>query len=253
MSRDIIKLDQIDVTFHQKKRTITAVKDVTIHIQEGDIYGIVGYSGAGKSTLVRVINLLQKPSAGRITVDDDVIFDGKETLTAGQLRRKRQDIGMIFQHFNLMSQKTAEENVAFALKHSGLSKDEKKAKVAELLELVGLADRAENYPSQLSGGQKQRVAIARALSVDPEAILFDEPTSALDPEMVGEVLKTMQELSETGLTMIIVTHEMEFARDVSDRVIFMDKGVIAEQGSPEQIFENPKEERTKEFLKRFLG
>ena len=125
MSRDIIKLDQIDVTFHQKKRIITAVKDVTIHIQEGDIYGIVGYSGAGKSTLVRVINLLQKPSAGKITIDDDVIFDGKVTLTAEQLRRKRQDIGMIFQHFNLMSQKTAEENVAFALKHSGLSKEEK--------------------------------------------------------------------------------------------------------------------------------
>ena len=129
MSRDIIKLDQIDVTFHQKKRTITAVKDVTIHIQEGDIYGIVGYSGAGK-----------------FTIDDDVIFDGKVTLTAEQLRRKRQDIGMIFQHFNLMSQKTAEENVAFALKHSGLSKEEKKAKVAKLLDLVGLADRAENYP-----------------------------------------------------------------------------------------------------------
>ncbi|VIV85489.1 ABC transporter ATP-binding protein [Streptococcus pneumoniae] len=175
MSRDIIKLDQIDVTFHQKKRTITAVKDVTIHIQEGDIYGIVGYSGAGKSTLVRVINLLQKPSAGKITIDDDVIFDGKVTLTAEQLRRKRQDIGMIFQHFNLMSQKTAEENVAFALKHSGLSKEEKKAKVAKLLDLVGLADRAENYPSQLSGGQKQRVAIARALANDPKILISDEP------------------------------------------------------------------------------
>ena len=134
MSRDIIKLDQIDVTFHQKKRTITAVKDVTIHIQEGDIYGIVGYSGAGKSTLVRVINLLQKPSAGKITIDNDVIFNGRVTLTAEHLRRKRQDIGMIFQHFNLMSQKTAEENVAFALKHSGLSKEEKKAKVAKLLD-----------------------------------------------------------------------------------------------------------------------
>ena len=166
------------MTFHQKKRTITAVKDVTIHIQEGDIYGIVGYSGAGKSTLVRVINLLQKPSAGRITIDDDVIFDDKVSLTAGELRRKRQDIGMIFQHFNLMSQKTAEENVAFALKHSGLSKDEKKAKVAELLELVGLADRAENYPSQLSGGQKQRVAIARALANDPKILISDESTSA---------------------------------------------------------------------------
>ncbi|KYF34813.1 Methionine ABC transporter ATP-binding protein [Streptococcus mitis] len=196
MSRDIIKLDQIDVTFHQKKRTITAVKDVTIHIQEGDIYGIVGYSGAGKSTLVRVINLLQKPSAGKITIDDDVIFDGQVTLTAEQLRRKRQDIGMIFQHFNLMSQKTAEENVAFALKHSGLSKEEKKAKVDKLLDLVGLADRAENYPSQLSGGQKQRVAIARALANDPKILISDESTSALDPKTTKQILALLQDLNQ---------------------------------------------------------
>lgn len=157
MSKEMIQLDHIDVTFQQKKRQIQAVKDVTIHIQERDIYGIVGYSGAGKSTLVRVINLLQVPTSGKIIVDDDVLFDNKVTLTAEQLRRKRQDIGMIFQHFNLMSQLTAEENVAFALKHSGLSKEEKKEKVRTLLELVGLADRAENYPSQLSGGQKQRL------------------------------------------------------------------------------------------------
>ena len=253
MSRDIIKLDQIDVTFHQKKRTITAVKDVTIHIQEGDIYGIVGYSGAGKSTLVRVINLLQKPSAGKITIDDDVIFDGKVTLTAEQLRRKRQDIGMIFQHFNLMSQKTAEENVAFALKHSGLSKEEKKAKVAKLLDLVGLADRAENYPSQLSGGQQQRIGIARAIAVKPEVILLDEPTSALDPELVGDVLDVLKQLAGEGVTMVVVTHEMGFARDVANHVIFMDGGRIVEENNPHDFFSRPQEERTKQFLARILS
>ena len=225
MSRDIIKLDQIDVTFHQKKRTITAVKDVTIHIQEGDIYGIVGYSGAGKSTLVRVISLLQKPSAGRITIDDDVIFDNKVTLTAEQLRHKRQDIGMIFQHFNLMSQKTAEENVAFALKHSGLSKEEKKAKVAKLLDLVGLADRAENYPSQLSGGQKQRVAIARALANDPKILISDESTSALDPKTTKQILSLLQELNrKLGLTIVLITHEMQIVKDIANRVAVMQDG-----------------------------
>ena len=253
MSKEIIKLDKIDVTFRQKKREITAVKDVSIHINQGDIYGIVGYSGAGKSTLVRVINLLQVPTGGTITVDKDVLFEnGKVTLTPAQLREKRRDIGMIFQHFNLMAQSTAAENVAFALKHSGLSKEKKAEKVKKLLDLVGLADRAENYPAQLSGGQKQRVAIARALSMNPDAMLFDEPTSALDPETVGEVLKTMKDLAQTGLTMVIVTHEMDFARDVSDRVIFMDQGVIAEEGAPEDIFVHPKEERTKAFLSRIL-
>ncbi len=172
MSKEpIIKLDNIDVTFHQKKREINAVKDVTIHINQGDIYGIVGYSGAGKSTLVRVINLLQEPSAGKITIDNQVIYDNKVTLTSTQLREQRREIGMIFQHFNLMSQLTAEQNVAFALKHSGLSKEAKAAKVAKLLELVGLSDRAQNYPSQLSGGQKQRVAIARALANDPKILI----------------------------------------------------------------------------------
>ncbi|MFV0960794.1 ATP-binding cassette domain-containing protein, partial [Klebsiella pneumoniae] len=165
-----------------KKREINAVKDVTIHINQGDIYGIVGYSGAGKSTLVRVINLLQEPSAGKITIDDQVIYDNKVTLTSTQLREQRREIGMIFQHFNLMSQLTAEQNVAFALKHSGLSKEAKAAKVAKLLELVGLSDRAQNYPSQLSGGQKQRVAIARALANDPKILISDESTSALDPK-----------------------------------------------------------------------
>ena len=170
MSKAMIQLDHIDVTFQQKKRQIQAVKDVTIHINEGDIYGIVGYSGAGKSTLVRVINLLQVPSAGTITVDGDVIYQDQVTLKPVALREKRRDIGMIFQHFNLMAQMTVAENVAFALKHSKLSKEEKNEKVAKLLELVGLEDRSENYPAQLSGGQKQRVAIARALANDPKPL-----------------------------------------------------------------------------------
>ena len=254
MSRDIIKLDQIDVTFHQKKRTITAVKDVTIHIQEGDIYGIVGYSGAGKSTLVRVINLLQKPSAGKITIDNDVIFDGKVTLTAEQLRRKRQDIGMIFQHFNLMSQKTAEENVAFALKHSGLSKEEKKAKVAKLLDLVGLADRAENYPSQLSGGQKQRVAIARALANDPKILISDESTSALDPKTTKQILSLLQDLNKKlGLTVVMITHEMQIVKDICNRVAVMQNGQLLEEGSVLDIFSNPQEDLTQEFIETAAG
>ena len=254
MSRDIIKLDQIDVTFHQKKRTITAVKDVTIHIQEGDISGIVGYSGAGKSTLVRVINLLQKPSAGKITIDDDVIFDGKVTLTAEQLRRKRQDIGMIFQHFNLMSQKTAEENVAFALKHSGLSKEEKKAKVAKLLDLVGLADRAENYPSQLSGGQKQRVAIARALANDPKILISDESTSALDPKTTKQILALLQDLNQKlGLTVVLITHEMQIVKDIANRVAVMQDGRLIEEGSVLEIFSDPKQPLTQDFISTATG
>ncbi|EFX59004.1 methionine ABC transporter ATP-binding protein [Streptococcus sp. M334] len=254
MSRDIIKLDQIDVTFHQKKRTITAVKDVTIHIQEGAIYGIVGYSGAGKSTLVRVINLLQKPSAGKITIDDDVIFDGKVTLTAEQLRRKRQDIGMIFQHFNLMSQKTAEENVAFALKHSGLSKEEKKAKVAKLLDLVGLADRAENYPSQLSGGQKQRVAIARALANDPKILISDESTSALDPKTTKQILALLQDLNQKlGLTVVLITHEMQIVKDIANRVAVMQDGHLIEEGSVLEIFSDPKQPLTQDFISTATG
>lgn len=254
MSRDIIKLDQIDVTFHQKKRTITAVKDVTIHIQEGAIYGIVGYSGAGKSTLVRVINLLQKPSAGKITIDDDVIFDDKVTLTAEQLRRKRQDIGMIFQHFNLMSQKTAEENVAFALKHSGLSKEEKKAKVAKLLDLVGLADRAENYPSQLSGGQKQRVAIARALANDPKILISDESTSALDPKTTKQILALLQDLNQKlGLTVVLITHEMQIVKDIANRVAVMQDGHLIEEGSVLEIFSDPKQPLTQDFISTATG
>ena len=254
MSKEMIQLDHIDVTFQQKKRQIQAVKDVTIHIQERDIYGIVGYSGAGKSTLVRVINLLQVPTSGKIIVDDDVLFDNKVTLTAEQLRRKRQDIGMIFQHFNLMSQLTAEENVVFALKHSGLSKEEKKEKVRTLLELVGLADRAENYPSQLSGGQKQRVAIARALANDPKILISDESTSALDPKTTKQILALLQDLNQKlGLTIVLITHEMQIVKDIANRVAVMQDGQLIEEGSVLDIFSNPQQDLTKDFIATATG
>ena len=201
-----------------------------------------------------MINLLQKPSAGKITIDDDVIFDGKVTLTAEQLRRKRQDIGMIFQHFNLMSQKTAEENVAFALKHSGLSKEEKKAKVAKLLDLVGLADRAENYPSQLSGGQKQRVAIARALANDPKILISDESTSALDPKTTKQILALLQDLNQKlGLTVVLITHEMQIVKDIANRVAVMQDGRLIEEGSVLEIFSDPKQPLTQDFISTATG
>lgn len=254
MSKEMIQLEHINVTFQQKKRQIQAVKDVTLHIQEGDIYGIVGYSGAGKSTLVRVINLLQVPTSGKIVVDGDVLFDKKVTLTAKQLRRKRQDIGMIFQHFNLMSQLTAEENVAFALKHSSLSKEEKKEKVHTLLELVGLADRAENYPSQLSGGQKQRVAIARALANDPKILISDESTSALDPKTTKQILALLQDLNQKlGLTIVLITHEMQIVKDIANRVAVMQNGRLIEEGSVLDIFSNPQQDLTKDFISTATG
>ena len=254
MSKEMIQLEHIDVTFQQKKRQIQAVKDVTLHIQEGDIYGIVGYSGAGKSTLVRVINLLQVPTNGKIIVDGNVLFDNKVTLTAEQLRRKRQDIGMIFQHFNLMSQLTAEENVAFALKHSSLSKEEKKEKVHTLLELVGLADRAENYPSQLSGGQKQRVAIARALANDPKILISDESTSALDPKTTKQILALLQDLNQKlGLTIVLITHEMQIIKDIANCVAVMQDGQLIEEGSVLDIFSNPQQDLTKDFISTATG
>ncbi|MDE7487089.1 methionine ABC transporter ATP-binding protein, partial [Streptococcus agalactiae] len=214
---------------------------------QGDIYGIVGYSGAGKSTLVRVINLLQEPSAGKITIDDQVIYDNKVTLTSTQLREQRREIGMIFQHFNLMSQLTAEQNVVFALKHSGLSKEAKAAKVAKLLELVGLSDRAQNYPSQLSGGQKQRVAIARALANDPKILISDESTSALDPKTTKQILALLQDLNKKlGLTIVLITHEMQIVKDIANRVAVMQNGKLIEEGSVLDIFSHPRESLTQD-------
>ena len=243
----MIQLDHITKTFDTGADKVHAVSDVTLHIKSGEIFGIIGFSGAGKSTLVRCINLLERPTSGTVTVDGKVLTD----LPAKELREARKKIGMIFQHFNLMRSRTVGENVAYPLKGSGLSKAQIKAKVRELLELVDIAEKENAYPSQLSGGQKQRVAIARALAMEPEVLLFDEPTSALDPQMVGEVLEVMRTLAKDGLTMIIVTHEMAFARDVAKHVIFMGDGVIVEEGTSQQIFENPQKELTKEFLSRF--
>ena len=245
----MINLNNVSKTFYQKGKEIQALKPTNLHVKAGEIFGIIGYSGAGKSTLLRCLNLLETPSEGEVIVDNQVV----NKLNRKDLRSYRQKIGMIFQQFNLLSSKTVGENIAFNLKAGDVDPKDIPKRIDELLELVGLSDKKNVYPSQLSGGQKQRVAIARALSMNPDAILFDEPTSALDPEMVGEVLKIMQELAQEGLTMIVVTHEMEFARDVSHRVIFMDKGVIAEEGKPEDLFTNPKEERTREFLQRYLG
>lgn len=227
-----------------------ALNDVTLEIAPGKITAIYGPSGCGKTSLLSIISGLDSQYQGNLYFKNQNMRDFSERdLTYF----RKAHIGFVFQNFNLISHQSVLENVKMPLYVKNMT-DKEMAEIAEReLSRLGIGDFIKKNVKQLSGGQKQRVAIARALSVDPEAILFDEPTSALDPEMVGEVLKTMQELSGTGLTMIIVTHEMEFARDVSDRVIFMDKGVIAEQGSPEQIFENPKEERTKEFLKRFLG
>ncbi|MEQ9809601.1 methionine ABC transporter ATP-binding protein [Streptococcus jiangjianxini] len=255
MTNAIINLEHIDITFHQKKRTIEAVKDVSVTINRGDIYGIVGYSGAGKSTLVRVINLLQVPTAGKITINDDVTYDkGKVQLSSSELRQKRQKIGMIFQHFNLMAQKTASENVAFALRHSDLSKEAKAKKVSELLELVGLSDRSDNYPAQLSGGQKQRVAIARALANDPEILISDESTSALDPKTTKQILALLQDLNrKLGLTVVMITHEMQIVKDICNRVAVMQNGVLIEEGSVLDIFSNPKEALTQEFIKTATG
>lgn len=227
-----------------------ALNDVTLEIAPAKITAIYGPSGCGKTSLLSIISGLDSQYQGNLYFKNQNIRDFSERdLTYF----RKAHIGFVFQNFNLIPHQSVLENVKMPLYVKNMT-DKEMIEIAEKeLSRLGIGEFIKKNVKQLSGGQKQRVAIARALSVDPEAILFDEPTSALDPEMVGEVLKTMQELSETGLTMIIVTHEMEFARDVSDRVIFMDKGVIAEQGSPEQIFENPKEERTKEFLKRFLG
>ncbi|MBD9023341.1 MAG: amino acid ABC transporter ATP-binding protein [Streptococcus sp.] len=246
MTETILEIKNLKKSYGQNE----VLKDISLSVKEGEVISIIGSSGSGKSTFLRSINLLESPSGG------EILFHGENVLKKGyNLTAYREKLGMVFQSFNLFENLNVLEN-AIVAQTTVLKRDRKEAEnIAKAnLEKVGMGEQYwKAKPKQLSGGQKQRVAIARALSVNPEAILFDEPTSALDPEMVGEVLKTMQELSQTGLTMIIVTHEMEFARDVSDRVIFMDQGVIAEQGSPEQIFENPKEERTKEFLKRFLG
>ena len=245
----MIEIEHLNKTYPSPTGDIHALRDVDLRIEDGEIFGIIGLSGAGKSTLVRCINLLERPTSGTVRIDGRDMTQ----LSRRDLLKARQDIGMIFQSFNLLEQRTVLRNICFPLEIAGVKRDEAQARAEELLELVGLSDRAKAYPSQLSGGQKQRVAIARTLSMNPDIILFDEPTSALDPEMVGEVLDVMQRLAKEGFTMLVVTHEMAFARDVSSRVIFMDGGVILEDAAPEEIFNNPRQPRTREFLSRYLA
>ncbi len=237
-----------DLKKHYNSGAVKALDGVNCEIKKGEVVVIIGPSGSGKSTFLRSLNLLEIPTNGQI------IFDGTDiTAPKANINKHRQKMGMVFQHFNLFPNMTVLKNMTSApvtiLKKS---KEEADKKAMELLERVGLGDRAEAYPSQLSGGQKQRVAIVRALCMEPEVMLFDEPTSALDPEMVGEVLDVMKELAAEGMTMIVVTHEMGFAREVASRVIFMDEGIIQEDGTPEEIFGNPKGERLKSFLGKIL-
>ena len=239
--------------------TTRVLEDISFSLEEGQALSIIGSSGSGKTTLLRCLNFLEKPDAGTISVRGKTLFDAADfsTQSDSDIRRKRLHFGLVFQNFNLFPQYTALENVTLARRL--LAKAEKTGESAEaimkegkeLLEQMGLSDRMGNYPHQLSGGQQQRVAIARALAMKPDILCFDEPTSALDPELTGEVLKVIRGLAEQNTTMIIVTHEMAFARDVADHVIFMDGGVIVEQGNPHDVIDNPKEERTRQFLSRF--
>ena len=237
-----------DLKKYYKKGVIKALDGVSVDIARGDVVVVIGPSGSGKSTLLRSLNLLEEPTSGTIIFEGTDITDKKIDIN-----KHRQKMGMVFQHFNLFPHKTIIENMILApveVKH--VPKEEAKAKAMQLLERVGLADRADAYPIQLSGGQKQRVAIVRALCMEPDVMLFDEPTSALDPEMVGEVLDVMKELAHEGMTMVVVTHEMGFAREVGNRVLFMADGTLVEQGSPTEIFEHPQSDRLRDFLSKVL-
>ena len=237
-----------DLKKHYLNGTVKALDGINCTIKKGEVAVIVGPSGSGKSTMLRSLNLLEMPTSGHIYLDDFDITDKKVNINI-----HRQKMGMVFQQFNLFPHMTVLKNMTLApIKLLGKSKEEAEATALKLLDKVGLKDRADAYPSQLSGGQKQRVAIVRALAMNPEVMLFDEPTSALDPEMVGEVLDVMKSLAREGMTMVVVTHEMGFAKEVADRVIFIDEGVIMEDAPPTEFFENPKNERLKSFLSKVL-
>jgi len=241
----LIKLENISKHFGP----FQALSGINLEVEEGEVICVIGPSGSGKSTLIRCINLLEQyDGSGTITVDSILVQNGKT------LREVRAEVGMVFQNFNLFPHLTILKNIMLApMRTKGLSAEDAEIKALELLDKVGIAEQADKYPAQLSGGQQQRVAIARALAMEPKALLFDEPTSALDPEMVGEVLDVIQRLANYGVTMIVVTHEMGFARKVADRLIFMDGGKIIEQGSPDDIFDAPKKSRTQNFLKAVLN
>ena len=239
----------IDVkNLHKYFGSLEVLKGIDCHIDKGECVCVIGPSGSGKSTFLRCLNLLETPTKGDIVIDDMHLTEKDFDVDA---MRKR--VGMVFQHFNLFPHLTNQEKVTLApIRHKMMTEEQAKEKAMELLNRVGVGDKADNYPAQLSGGQKQRVAIARSLALSPEVMLFDEPTSALDPEMVGEVLEVMKQLAQEGMTMVVVTHEMGFAREVANRVFFMDGGGILEEGTPEQIFDHPQEERTKAFLSKVL-
>lgn len=241
--------DMITVkNLHKYFDKLEVLKGIDEHIEQGENVVVIGPSGSGKSTFLRCLNLLEIPTKGEIYIDDECI-----TAKGANVNKIREKMGMVFQQFNLFPHLRIMDNITLApMKVKGLKKDEAEEKAIALLKKVGLEEKAQSYPAQLSGGQQQRVAIARALAMDPEIMLFDEPTSALDPEMVGEVLAVMKDLALAGMTMVVVTHEMGFAREVGTRVLFMDQGVILEQAPPREFFENPQHERTRTFLSKVL-
>ena len=247
MTTDVI-ISVRDLEKHFDEGKLKALRGVSADIKRGEVVVVIGPSGSGKSTFLRCLNLLEEPTKGTVTVEGVNITDPKVNIN-----KHREKMGMVFQHFNLFPHMTILKNMTLAPRQLlKKSKAEAEEKAMMLLKRVGLADRANAYPNQLSGGQKQRIAIVRALCMEPQVMLFDEPTSALDPEMVGEVLDVMKELAHEGMTMVVVTHEMGFAREVADRVIFMDEGHIIEEGTPEEIFNNPQNPRTQDFLKKVL-
>ena len=240
----MIKIEDLHKSFGE----LEVLKGIDEEVKQGEVVVVIGPSGSGKSTFLRCLNLLEEITAGKVYIEGQQINSPQADIDS-----IRQETGMVFQHFNLFPHKTVLDNITLApIKVKGISRKDAEKIAYGLLEKVGLKDKATTYPSQLSGGQKQRIAIARALAMQPKVMLFDEPTSALDPEMVGEVLGVMKDLANEGMTMVVVTHEMGFAREVGDRVLFMDHGIVVEEGDPEQIFTNPQEERTKEFLAKVL-
>ncbi|MDQ0352259.1 polar amino acid transport system ATP-binding protein/glutamine transport system ATP-binding protein [Alkalibacillus filiformis] len=233
---------------HKSFGNLEVLKGISAEVKESEVVCVIGPSGSGKSTFLRCINLLEDITSGEVTIDQDVINDPKTNIN-----QVRSQVGMVFQHFNLFPHKTVLENITIGpIKVKGMKEEEAKEIALKLLEKVGLSDKADAYPESLSGGQKQRAAIARSLAMEPKVMLFDEPTSALDPELVGDVLEVMKDLAREGMTMVVVTHEMGFAREVGDRVLFMDEGIVMEEGDPQQIFENPQNPRTQEFLSKIL-
>ncbi|MFF7632771.1 amino acid ABC transporter ATP-binding protein [Kitasatospora sp. NPDC008050] len=250
----MVKAEQV----HKSYGLVEVLKGIDLEVRQGEVFVLVGPSGSGKSTFLRCINHLEKINAGRLYVDGSLVGyrqkgDKLYELRDSEVALQRRDIGMVFQHFNLFPHMTALENIVEApMQVKGESKANARERARALLERVGLADKADSYPSQLSGGQQQRVAIARALAMEPKLMLFDEPTSALDPELVGEVLDVMRGLAQEGMTMIVVTHEMGFAREVGDALVFMDAGIVVESGTPREVIGNPRHDRTKAFLSKVL-